>query len=101
MRSTVGATEAVRKSCERAVLAEAVQAGGENGPTAAREHSRREHVGTAEDQKDNEDPKAVVAIHTIHSFSSLFAAEYVVGFPAVILSHPMARQRKMFRAPFI
>ncbi len=63
---------------ERSVFAHAVGKGNEEGPAATREYARIEQVraARAENKRENENPKAAVAIHTaIHSFSSLLSPQ--------------------------
>lgn len=84
MKSAVAAAAATASSeqrSKRAVFAHAVCEGGEDGPAAAREYARREHVpARSENEQDDKNPKTAVASQTaIHSFSSFnTAAEYVI-----------------------
>ena len=93
--ATAAATKAVQQRAKPPVLAEAVSACEKKRPAAARECSRGKHV-RAQNEQDDENPKAAIAIEAIHSFSSLFAAEYVCfGFRSVIVN-VMIQDKKMF-----
>ena len=70
------AATAAENGAQGAVSPHAVEQGDENGQPAAGEYARVENVpARSQNEQDDENPKAAIALQTaIHSFSSLIAA---------------------------